>query len=319
MQRFMNHTRETLQIYWLLVRITIPITILTELLMRIGVIETIAPVFAPVMNIVGLPPELGLAWLTAMLVGIWGAIPLVFTLVPVQSLSVADVTVFSALILFAHGLPLEQKIIQKAGPPIIATTMLRIAGGLFYAFLLHHILQATGWLSGPVQPAWIPMAATPEWTEYARGLLETMVTMLAVLFILSWSLEVLKLTGLMKLLMIAIAPVLRLAGIKGEAGHLTAIGLFLGISYGAGFLIREARSGTISPRQIFLSCVFMGFAHSVIEDTLLMASLGADIVGILIGRLLFAVAATAAIAGILYVFQDKGVLRLVLKQQAKEM
>lgn len=316
MQTFLKHSRETLHIYWLLVRITVPITLATEVLSRMGLIEVISPAFAPFMNVVGLPPELGLAWLTAMLVGIWGAIPLVFTLVPVQSLSVAEVTVFSALILFAHGLPLEQKIIQKAGPSFVVTTLLRIVGGLLYAFLLHHILQATGALSAPVQPGWIPMTATLEWSDYFLSLLETLVWMLAILFVLSWSLEILKITGVMKVLMLAITPILRVAGIKGEAEQLTAIGLFLGISYGAGFLIREAQSGTISRRQVFLSCVFMGFAHSMIEDTLLMASLGADIVSILVGRLVFAVAATAAIAALLHVFYDKRVLRAGRRKEA---
>lgn len=315
---FLNKTYETLEIYWVLVRITIPIAILTELLSRMGAIEAVSPAFAPVMNLIGLPPELGLAWLTAMLVGIWGAVPLIFTLVPAASLSTADVTIFSALILFAHGLPIEQKIIQKAGPGISTTTTLRIAGGLLYAFLLHHVFQATGWLSNPVQPAWIPMTATPDWLEYFRGLAETMISMLAILFILSWSLEILKATGLMKLMMTALAPVLRLAGIKGEASHLTAIGLFLGISYGAGLLIREARSGTISPRQIFLSCVFMGFAHSVIEDTLLLASLGADIYSIFIGRVVFAVAATTAIAALLYRVSDETFFTQIFRLQTRE-
>lgn len=298
-------TRETLEIYWVLVRITIPIAVLTELLSRMGAIKAAAPAFAPVMNLVGLPPELGLAWLTGMLVGIWGAVPLVFTLVPVSSLSVADVTVFSALILFAHGLPIEQKIIQKAGPGMIVTTMLRISGGLIYAFLLHHILTVTGWLSAPVSPAWIPISATPDWSEYFRGLGETMISMLVILVVLSWSLEILKVTEVLDLLMKALSPVLRLAGIRGEAGHLTAVGLFLGISYGAGLLIREAQSGAISPRQIFLSCVFMGFAHSVIEDTLIVIALGADVYGVLAGRLAFAVAATAAIAALLRHLSDK--------------
>jgi len=199
-------TRETLEIYWVLVRITVPITILTELLSRMGVIKAIGPAFAPVMNLVGLPPELGLAWLTGMLVGIWGAVPLIFTLVPPSSLTVADITVFSSLILFAHGLPIEQKIIQKAGPSMVMTTTLRTAGGLLYAFLLHHILLATGWLSAQVDPAWIPMSATPDWLEYVRGLGETMISMLVILFILSWGLEILKVTGLLKLMMTPLPP-----------------------------------------------------------------------------------------------------------------
>lgn len=300
-----RNTRETLGIYWVLVRITIPIAVITELLSRMGAVKAVAPVFAPVMNLIGLPPELGVAWLTGMLVGIWGAVPLVFTLVPASSLSVADITVFSALILFAHGLPIEQKIIQKAGPGMIATTTLRIAGGLLYAFMLHHVLAATGWLSHQVNPVWLPMSVTPDWADYIRGLVETMVWMLVILVVLSWGLEILKVTGLLGLMMKALSPVLRLAGIRGEAEHLTAIGLFLGISYGAGLLIREAQSGAISPRQIFLSCVFMGFAHSVIEDTIVVISLGADLHGVLTGRLIFAVAACAAIAALLRRLPDK--------------
>ncbi len=300
-----RNTTETLAIYWVLARITVPIAILAELLSRMGAVKAVAPAFAPIMNLIGLPPELGLAWLTGMLVGIWGAVPLVFTLVPASSLSVADITVFSALILFAHGLPIEQKIIQKAGPGMIATTTLRIAGGLLYAFLLHHVLTATGWLSSQVHPVWLPISATPDWADYFLGLAQTMVWMLVILIVLSWALEILKVTGLLGLMMKALSPVLRLAGIRGEAEHLTAIGLFLGISYGAGLLIREAQSGAISPRQIFLSCVFMGLAHSVIEDTIVVMSLGADLHGVLTGRLIFAVAACAAIAALLRRLPDK--------------
>lgn len=298
-------TWETLEIYWVLARIMVPITIVTELLSQVGAIEAVAPAFAPVMRLVGLPPELGLAWLSGMLIGIWGAVPLIFVLVPATSLSVADITVFSALLLFAHGLPIEQKIIQKAGPGMIATTLLRIVGGVLYAFLLHHLLAATGWLSSPADPAWIPMSATPEWTGFFTGLLETMISMLIILLALSWGLEILRVTGLLELMMKALAPLLRLAGIRREAGHFTAVGLFLGISYGGGLLIREARSGAVSPRQVFLSCVFMGFAHSVIEDTLIVLALGADVGGVLVGRLAFAVAATAAVAGFLRIVSDE--------------
>lgn len=297
--------KETLEIYWVLVKITVPIAIGTELLSRFGVIKAVTPVFAPVMHLVGLPSELGLAWLTAMLVGIWGAVPLIFALVPVSSLSVADVTIFSALILFAHGLPIEQKIIEKAGPAMLVTTLLRVGGGLLYAFILHHILTATGWMSAPVNPAWIPIAATPDWTSYLWGLGETMVWMLVILFALTVGLDLLKISGILGLLMKLLSPLLRLAGIRGEAGHLTAVGLFLGISYGGGLLIREAQTGLVSARQVFLACVFMGFAHSVIEDTLVVMSVGADVWGVLLGRVLFAIAATAVIAALLSRISDE--------------
>jgi len=305
--------RQTLELYWVLVKIAVPIAILTEFLTRIGVVKAISPMFAPVMDLVGLPPQLGLAWLTGMLVGIWGAVPLIFTLVPASSLSAADVTVFSALILFAHGLPTEQKIIQQAGPRMLTTTALRIFGGLLYAFLLHNFLVVTGWLSEPVNPAWIPMNATPDWVGFFIGLLEAMVTMLFILLALTWGLEILKVTGILELVMKGLAPLLQFAGIRGEAGHLTAVGLFLGISYGGGLLIREVRSGSVSPRQIFISCVFMGFAHSVIEDTLIMVAIGADLSAVLGGRVIFAVVATAAIAVLLRVISDEAFSKWAFK------
>lgn len=85
----------------------------------------------------------------------------------------------------------------------------------------------------------------------------------------------------------ALAPLLRLAGIRGEAGYFTTVGPFLGVSYGGGLLIGEARTGVVSPRQVFVSCIFMSFAHSVIEDTLIVTALGADVGGVLVGLPVF--------------------------------
>jgi hypothetical protein len=98
--------------------------------------------------------------------------------------------------------------------------------------------------------------------------------------------------------------VLKLADIHGEARPFTAIGLLLGISYGGGLLIREARTGRIAPRQVFVSCVFMGFAHAIIEDTLIVTALGAEFSAVLVGRLIFAVAATALIARLVLRMSD---------------
>ncbi|KAA0917745.1 nucleoside recognition protein [Aquicoccus porphyridii] len=300
-----NKTQETLQIYWELVRIMVPVTIVTEVMSRTGLIDFIAPVLAPVMGLFGLPPELGLAWLTGMLVGIWGAIAMIFTLVPAESMSVADITVFSSLILIAHGLPIEQKIIQKAGPGFAVTTVIRIAGAIVYAMILHHLFAATGWQAETLNPTWIPVADASDWMGFMAGLIEALIYMLAILLTLSWVLEILKLIGLMALLMKILAPTLRLAGIRGETGQFTAVGLFLGISYGGGLLIREARSGNLSPRQVFISCVFMGFAHSIVEDTLLVMALGADVFGVLVGRLVFAITATAVIAHLIRSIPDE--------------
>ncbi|MEZ5811227.1 MAG: nucleoside recognition protein [Rhizobiaceae bacterium] len=297
-------TRNTVTIYWELVRLVVPVTIATEVLARVGLIGAISPVLDPVMGLFGLPADLALAWLLGLFVGLWGAVPLLYVLAPPDTLSVADVTVFASLLLFAHGLPIEQKIIKKAGPGLLATTVLRLLGGMIYAGSLHLILSTTGWLSDPVSPGFIPAVPTSDWAAFFLGLFKTCLWMLVILVALAWLLDILKLAGIMGWLMRMLDPLLKLAGIRGEARAFTGVGLFLGIAYGGGLLIREARSGTIPPRQVFMSCIFMGFAHSIIEDTALFLALGADFTGIFVGRLVFAVAATALIARITLAMPD---------------
>jgi hypothetical protein len=92
-----------------------------------------------------------------------------------------------------------------------------------------------------------------------------------------------------------LAPVLRLLGMTPAATDITVVGMVLGIGYGGGLIIAHANSGRIGKRDVFFSLALMGFCHSLIEDTLLMAALGGHASGILLARILFALACTFAL------------------------
>jgi len=86
----------------------------------------------------------------------------------------------------------------------------------------------------------------------------------------------------------------------GEASVVPlAAGLVLGIVYGAGVLIEEARAGAMSRREVFLLALFLCTCHAVIEDTLLFVVMGADPLWVLGPRIALAVGATAGLAKLL--------------------
>ena len=72
-----------------------------------------------------------------------------------------------------------------------------------------------------------------------------------------------------------------------DATTLTLVGITLGLSYGGGLLINEARKGHIKAKDICAAILLLSLLHSIIEDTLLILLLGADLSAILWARLVF--------------------------------
>ncbi len=50
----------------------------------------------------------------------------------------------------------------------------------------------------------------------------------------------------------------------------------MGIVFGSGVIISIANDGTLTKRDLIIVLVFLGICHSIIEDTLIFAALGAN-------------------------------------------
>jgi len=68
----------------------------------------------------------------------------------------------------------------------------------------------------------------------------------------------------------------RLLGISKTAIFPLLVGVFFGISYGAGVIIDSSREGSITKKDGILLIVFFAACHGIIEDTLIFAMIGAN-------------------------------------------
>jgi hypothetical protein len=113
------------------------------------------------------------------------------------------------------------------------------------------------------------------------------------IFVIVWALLIVmaitRKIGLMKLIILLLSPLMRLSGVGPKATMITVIGMVMGLGYGGGLIIAESKSGNIPKEDIYNSIILMAICHSLLEDSILLASLGGSLWGLLLGRVIFAV------------------------------
>lgn len=91
-------------------------------------------------------------------------------------------------------------------------------------------------------------------------------------------------------------PLTRCLTLPPEAAFPLFIGLFIGIFYGAAVIIEYGNRGILEKRDLLLLGIFMAICHSIIEDNLIFAALGANLFVLFFVRLLMAFVVTRTAA-----------------------
>lgn len=291
--------KDIYQVVSTLFKIMIPALLLVKILEEIGGVEVIAWLLGPVMAWVGLPESMGLVWATTLLTNIYTGMIIFFNVAQTESLNVAQVTVIGTMMLIAHTLPIEARIAQKAGVRIGVTLLIRLSSALLLGFILHHLYAWGGWLQQPSQLLWSPGVVDSSITAWLLSQLKSLGMIVLIISALLTTLKLLRLLHIERLLHWLLQPVLRMLGIGPTATTITIVGFTLGLAFGGGLLIKEAQAGHVPYRDVFSAMTLLALCHSVIEDTLLILLLGADISGILWMRLLFGFLVVAFVSRLL--------------------
>lgn len=272
-------------------RFLIPIVVIVKILEESGLIPWLSLPMRPIMELIGLPAELSLAWISCMLVSMYSGLMVLISLTPhLPELTTAQMTVFGVLILIAHSLVLEVRIAGQCGVSMPFQFVLRFASGILAAFLLHLLLDGFGLLQ---EKAVIALAVEPtqSWGAWCLQQIKALGQMYLIICAVMYLQRFLDAFHISDFMGKILGPLLRILGISPKAVSIVIIGFTMGLLYGSGILIKNAQNRTLSRQDILCAISLLGLAHALIEDTLILTLIGGSLWGLLGFRILFTLAA----------------------------
>lgn len=287
--------KDTWNVYLVFFKILIPVSISIKLLKEVGIVDIIGGWIAPVMELIGLPGVIGIAWFTGIISNIYGGIIALLVMPEAAAMTVAQMTVFTTILLFAHNFPMEAALAQKAGARAIPQMIIRIFTGFLAGALLNFIFTHCDIYQEIAQPFLSPNPSQQTWGEWAVSELINYLKIALVIFSLILFLRILEWFSIDKMIAKALSPLLRFVGIGTEVTTVTLIGMLMGLSYGGAIISVEAKERKLDKRSIFYAMTMMGMLHSIIEDTFLPLLVDAKWFVILAIRLVFSIFITRLI------------------------
>ncbi|HET8597130.1 MAG TPA: nucleoside recognition domain-containing protein [Castellaniella sp.] len=291
------------RMFMTIARIMVPVMVIVYVADRFGLVRLAGEALAPAMALLGLPPQAGIIWATTIITNIYGGMASMAALSDSLQMNVAQISALGAMMLFAHNVPTEQSVVRRAGASALVTGGLRLGVGLLYGAAVTWSCHALGWLQDPVSFAWMGQDAgltqgPPDLLSWLVSTLQSLLLVLVVIIGMVILLDLLERLGITRLVTRLLTPVLRLSGLEERAAPLTTVGVLLGLAYGGALIIEAAERERFSPRTRLLALSWLSLCHALIEDTLLILALGANLWVILVVRGLLTLAVLAILAAL---------------------
>ena len=274
----------------LILKLVIPFYILADILLYFDLLRPVSVLFLPVTSVLQLPAETAMAITAGIFLNLYAAVAFAAPL----GLSSYEWTILGVFLGVCHSLPVENTIMKKLGISIIYSTALRLIMAFLTTFPLFFLPDS--WFSGTGSGEKVQIAHY----DSIPDLLLHSISNAAIL-----SIKIIALISVIIFLMDALQRT-RFIGRYSERVQTSfslLAGQLLGITYGAGILFKEAKSGNLKKKDLFFIGTFLMICHSLLEDPLLFVLFGANYWVIIISRL-----SMACIAAFLFTrlssFQD---------------
>ncbi|MBT2717612.1 nucleoside recognition domain-containing protein [Bacillus sp. ISL-57] len=279
---------------WSLGKVIFPVTLIVTVLQYTPVLPYIINLIAPLMNLIGLPGDAAIPLVLGNFLNLYAAIAGILTL----DLTVKEVFIIAMMLSFSHNLLIESGVAMKTGVKLWVILTVRIGLALLSAVVINLVWQGG---SEMAQGTAIGEAAEINGTGaiLLHGVIQAFsgIGQLAVIVIpLMVAVQIMKDLKWLEAFSKALAPFMKVLGMKPNASMPFVTGLTLGLAYGAGVMIQAAKEDNVSKKDMTIAFIFLVACHAVVEDTLIFIPLGIPVLPLLLIRLLTAIVLTMVVA-----------------------
>ena len=273
---------KTLKTCLWLVRITVLVTLGVQFLEYFEILPWISKLLNPLFNLLGLPGEASLAYVTGYFVNVYSAIAVMATL----NLDIRTVTILSVMVLASHNMITETAVQKKTGSSAVRIIFIRTFSAIALGFILNLIMPGGGKLA-VIEAQATDLTLIEMLQVWFFKTIKLIALMTVLIFSLSIMQRLLAEFGVIRWLSKFMRPVMAFFGLPAKTSFLWIVANTLGLAYGAAVMIDETESGKITKSDVDLLNHHISISHSNLEDVLLLASVGAMIPWMLFSRWAF--------------------------------
>ncbi len=273
---------------WLL-KILVPISFATALLVYSGWLYKLDFLIEPVMGLLSLPASAALPLIIGILTGIYGAIAAMAAL----SFSLNQTILIANFLLISHNLIQESIVQGKAGFNPVFAALFRLGASVVITWIVSLFLSSgpavlevvSGTVASQADLTLAVMLKTWAW-----DILLLSIKIFIIIMPLMICLELMKEFKLIQHIVTLATPVLRLLGLSRSAGILWLTAAIFGLAYGSAVIVEETKTTTLSPDELSKLHLSIGINHAMIEDPALFLPLGIPPFWLWVPRFIAAVA-----------------------------
>lgn len=279
-QAWPSSVRTTL---WLL-RLMLPISLTVTLLQHYGIISWGAQYLDPLFVLLGLPGRAAVAFLTGAFVTTYAGLAVMLTL----ELTLREATILAIMTCICHALVLESAVVRKTGSSFWIMAVLRFVMAFFSGYVLNLLLPQSDALFVQMADAETQASLSTLLTDWCFSSLRMSLMIFAIIYALMFVQRLMERYGMIEHLSRWFQPIMGFFGLPRRCAYMWVVGNVLGISYGSAVMIDMEDAGIITREQANEVNYHLVMNHSMLEDTLVFASMGVSAWWILSTRLVLA-------------------------------